>query len=124
MTRWWDGNHEERYWLEATDRSDIGADRRAPEVDDGGRENWRYSLFKETQVGDVALHYDKREEANGIVGWSLVSGPWKSAPIVWAARGTYARQKGTQPHERHGCNSARKLSEASSTPHARPHSRP
>jgi hypothetical protein len=100
MARWWDGNPEERYWLEATDRPDIGADLKAPETDDSGRENWRYSLFKETQVGDVVLHYDKR--VDGILGWSLVTGPWRSAPIVWAARGSYARRKGTQPYERPG----------------------
>jgi hypothetical protein len=102
MARWWDGDHEERYWLETTDRPDIGADLKAPETDDSGRVNWRHSLFKETHVGDVVLHYDKRAETNGIVGWSFVSGPWQSAPIVWAARGTYAREKGTQPHERPG----------------------
>ena len=28
--RWWDGQADERYWLEATDRTDIGADLRAP----------------------------------------------------------------------------------------------
>jgi hypothetical protein len=50
----------------------------------------------------VVLHYDKRAATNGIVGWSLVSGPWQSAPIVWGARGTYARDKGTQPRERPG----------------------
>jgi hypothetical protein len=102
MIRWWDGKHDERYWLEATDRPDIGADLKAPETDDSGRENWRYSLFKEARVGDVVLHYDKRAATNGIVGWSLVSGPWRSAPIVWGARGSYAREKGTQPHERPG----------------------
>src|SRR5690242_11399833 len=102
MNRWWQGDDDERYWLEATDREDIGVDLKAPEADGSGRESWRYTLFKEAQPGDVVLHYDKRAARSGIVGWSFVSGPWRSAPIVWAARGSYAREKGTQPHERPG----------------------
>jgi predicted HNH restriction endonuclease len=102
MNHWWVGTEGERYWLEATDRVDIGTDLKAPEADDSGRANWRYSLFKEAQPGDVVLHYDKRPASSGIVGWSIVSGKWQPAPIIWAARGTYARDKGTQPHERPG----------------------
>ena len=92
MNRWWSQQPGERYWLEATDREDIGADLRAPELDESGKENWRYSLFKEAKVGDVVLHYDQRPEANGIVGCSVVSGSPATKPIVWAARGTYARE--------------------------------
>src|SRR5262245_3424625 len=102
MNRWWSQHPEQRYWLEATDREDIGADLHAPELDESGKENWRYSLFKEAHVGDIVLHYDKRSGAKGIVGWSVVSGPPGAKPIVWAARGTYARDKGVKPHERPG----------------------
>jgi predicted RNA-binding protein with PUA-like domain len=102
MNRWWSHEPTERYWLEATDREDIGADLRAPETDESGQDNWRYSLFKDAQVGDVVLHYDKRPSSNGIVGWSLVSDRPFAAPIVWAARGTYARDKGINPRERPG----------------------
>jgi 5-methylcytosine-specific restriction protein A len=102
MNRWWLQGADERFWLEATDRTDLGSDLRAPATDDSGRDNWRYSLFKHARVGDVVLHYDKRPASNGVVGWSRVSGPWRSQPIVWAARGSYARDKGTQPHERPG----------------------
>jgi hypothetical protein len=100
--RWWAADTAERYWLEATDREDIGADLRAPELDGGGRPNWRYSLFKETRQGDVVLHYDKGRGAGGIVGFSRVAGPWRPAPIVWAARGTFARERGDVPEERPG----------------------
>jgi hypothetical protein len=102
MNRWWSQQPEQRYWLEATDREDIGADLHAPELDESGKEFWGYSLFKEASVGDIVLHYDKRPEANGIVGCSVVSGPPTTKPIVWAARGTYAREKGVKPHERPG----------------------
>ena len=102
MSRWWALQPEERYWLEATDREDIGADLHAPEADESGQDNWRYSLFKEAKVGDIVLHYDKRPGSSAIVGWSVVAGPPIDKPTVWAARGTYARGKGIKPHERPG----------------------
>ena len=95
--RWWQDKAGERYWLEATDREDIGADLRAPDADASGRDNWRYTLFKETTPGDVVFHYDSR--AGAIVGWSHVSGPWEPQPIVWAARGSYARERHAEPVE-------------------------
>jgi hypothetical protein len=100
--RWWIGDSAERFWLEATDRSDIGVDLRAPETDEAGKDNWRNSLFKETRPGDIVVHYDKKPGVSGIVGFSRVAGSWQPAPIVWAARGTYAREKGSTPHERLG----------------------
>jgi 5-methylcytosine-specific restriction protein A len=100
--RWWSGLETERFWLEATDRVDIGQDLRAPQADDSGADNWRYTLFKEVQSGDIVLHYDKHAGSGGIIGFSTVAGPWEASPIIWAARGSYARNKGTQPHERPG----------------------
>jgi hypothetical protein len=82
MAYWWQNQPHERFWLEATDREDIGADLRAPQLDESGKENWRYSLFKEAQLGDIVLHYDKRPNINGIVGWSQIVGPSTSALIV------------------------------------------
>lgn len=102
MNKWWAEDASERYWLEVTDRHDLGADLRAPTTDESGRENWRYSLFNLARVGDVVLHYHKTEQAQGIVGYSVVAGQSEQAEIVWAARGTYSRSKGTQPHARPG----------------------
>ena len=34
--RWWQNKPDERYWLEATDREDIGADLKAPDADASG----------------------------------------------------------------------------------------
>jgi hypothetical protein len=97
---WWHGVAAERYWLESTDREDLGADLRAPELDEVGHPNWRYTLFKKTQLGDVVLHYHKPSEA--IVGVSVVSGPWSAEDITWGARSTSARVKGVRPHTRPG----------------------
>jgi hypothetical protein len=100
MHRWWRSDPRERLWLESTDRLDLGANLHAPQTDDSGAPNWRYTLLREVQEGDVVYHWNKREEA--IVAYSTVSGVAESSPIVWAARGSYARSKGTVPHERPG----------------------
>lgn len=95
--RWWAGIDRERFWVEATDRADIGANLRAPLVDISERDNWRYSLFREATAGDVIFHYDANRSA--IVGASRVSGPTEEQPILWAARGTYATRRGAEPQE-------------------------
>lgn len=38
---WWAEIETERYWLESTDREDIGSDLRAPLLDGADMENWR-----------------------------------------------------------------------------------
>ncbi|MGO8546121.1 hypothetical protein ACC732_15655 [Rhizobium ruizarguesonis] len=91
---WWSGVASERYWLEATDRNDIGGDLRAPVNDDGGTENWRYTLFQQAKLGDIVYHYDTNRDA--IVARSIIAGHHRDEPIVWAARGTYARAKGVE----------------------------
>lgn len=89
--RWWDGDPDERYWLEETDRTDIGADLHAPLTDSAGRDNWRYTLFREAAPGDVVFHYDSRADA--IVGRSVIAGPPWPIETAWAARGSYARAR-------------------------------
>lgn len=98
--RWWELLEGERYWLETTDRDDIGTDLKAPRLDESGRENWRYSLVKELRPGDVVLHYSKSESA--IIGHSRVVAEAHEANLVWGARGTFARTKGVEPYERPG----------------------
>jgi hypothetical protein len=50
--------------------------------------------------GDIVLHYHTPSDA--IVGFSIVDGDWHDEEITWAARGTFAREKGTVPHRRPG----------------------
>jgi hypothetical protein len=101
-TEWWANDPAEKFWLEATDRKDVGADLKAPLQDASRSDNWRYSLFKRAKVGDIVLHYDKNPGAGGIVGWSFVAGAWTEAPIIWAARGTFAKARGDKPTTRAG----------------------
>jgi hypothetical protein len=89
--RWWDNNSDERYWLEATDRDDLGADLHAPAADSAGRDNWRYTLFREAAPGDIVFHYNGK--ANAIVARSVIAGPHRPIMTTWAARGSYARAR-------------------------------
>jgi hypothetical protein len=95
LNRWWAGSSRERFWLESTDRPDLGSDLRAPLTDNRGRDNWRYTIAREARVGDIVFHYDKRAKA--ITAVSRVAGPPVEAPIVWAARGTSARGRHAMP---------------------------
>ncbi len=97
---WWSEDPQERYWLEATDREDIGTDLRAPLTDSGGRPNWRYTLFREARPGDIVFHYNGR--AGAITSKSVIAGPPFEQAIVWAARGSYARERGAVPVEQPG----------------------
>lgn len=97
---WWKDDPTERYWIEFTDRDDLGDDLRAPSVDESGRDNWHYSLFKLAAPGDIVFHY--HTPADAIISASRIAGPWHPQSIKWGARGTYAKAKGVKPHERPG----------------------
>ena len=98
--RWWDSRQAERYWLEITDRPDLGVDLKAPQSGDSGNEQWSYSLVKEASDGDLVFHYWKPSSA--IVAWSIVDGDYWDEEIVWASHGTVAREAGVQPYRRPG----------------------
>src|SRR5207248_603539 len=97
ISRWWHGDVNERFWLECTDRQDIGADLRAPLANVRGNPDWRYGLFREAQPGDIVFHYDGRR--NAITSCTRITGAESKRPILWAARGSYARERGAEPEE-------------------------
>lgn len=98
--RWWNGLGRERYWLEVTDRPDIGINLKAPTVNKGDKGFWGYSFVAEVNPGDVIFHYDKNVHA--IIGRSVATGITWSDVITWGARGKYARAAGIQPYLREG----------------------
>lgn len=100
FNRWWDANPEEMYWLETTDRSDMGRDLNTPQRRDDGQEYYGYSLIREIRDGDIVFHYHK--DLKGIVAWSLATGDTWSDKVVWGAHGTVARNAGIRPYKRDG----------------------
>jgi hypothetical protein len=99
---WWEASHGDRYWLEVTGRTDLGADLKAPQRNEQGGEFWGYSLLKYVRKGDLVYHYDRSRSPQGIVAVSRATGDFWEDDIVWAARGTYARNAGIEPHRRSG----------------------
>ena len=102
--RWWtDGPGEswdslERFWIEITDREDLGANLRAPRYDRGGEENWRYTMLLDVRPGDVVYHYGKNERA--ITARSVAENWARDEMVTWAPRGSYGRQD--DPQEQSG----------------------
>ena len=98
--RWWLGRDTERYWLEVTDRIDVGTNLKAPQRNEKDGEFWSYSLVREVQPGDIVYHYDRPSQT--VIALSYATGDIWEDRLVWAARGTYARAAGIIPHQREG----------------------
>ncbi|WP_164492317.1 DUF3883 domain-containing protein [Streptomyces nigra] len=98
VNKWWRHDPNERYWLEITNREDIGTNLLAPQRDDGGKPYWSYALVREVRPGDLVLHWDKKH-GPGVVGYSRVQGEAFGSMITWQSRGTYGRQRGASGPE-------------------------
>jgi hypothetical protein len=96
INEWWAGNDSQRYWMEITDRSDLGSDLFAPTTQQGGRPYWGYELITHVQTGDIVLHWHKSMRGEpAIVGWSIATGVYEDTDISWQARGTVGRARGS-----------------------------
>jgi hypothetical protein len=100
LNRWWVEDPEEVFWMEITDRNNLGEDLNAPQRADNHREFWGYSLIQLVDDGDVVFHYHKAGKA--IVAWSRASGGVWEDTVLWGARGTTARAAGVRPYLRPG----------------------
>jgi hypothetical protein len=86
ITEWWDGHPEQRFWMEATDRKDLGEDLRAPKEGGTGKSVWHYELVAHVQPGDVVFHWHTSLLGRpALVGWSLAMGPLHEELHPWTA---------------------------------------
>lgn len=99
INEWWRDDPSECYWMEITDRDDLGANVQALQRDGSGRENWSYALVKALRPGDIVLHWHKTQrQVPGIVGYSRAAeGPFDDE-LVWQARGTYGQSRPAVEH--------------------------
>lgn len=88
---WWEDDPTEIYWMEITDRSDIGGELWAPQLKADGNHESSYDLVAYVQPGDRVFHWSKAERA--IVGWSEAVGPLTSDIRSWHARGVAGRSR-------------------------------
>ena len=81
------GRKSNRFWLEITDRADVGANLNAPLYDKNGHPNWTYDFVQEIKEGDKVFHY----KGSAIVGVSRATGQAWFDDVIWAARGSASR---------------------------------
>ncbi len=92
INTWWSGEPSERFWVEITQRSNVGEDLWAPKTDQSGRPYWGYELLTYTRPGDVVFHWHKHLLGTpALIGWSVIAGPVRDAFEEWQPRGTYGR---------------------------------
>jgi hypothetical protein len=91
INKWWTRNDRERFWMEITNRADVGANLWAPQVDVSGREHRSYSLAKHVRPGDLVLHWSK-QAGPAIVAYSHVTGTLETSQ-TWQSREPYGRQR-------------------------------
>src|SRR5207248_1186259 len=91
VNAWWEGAARQRFWLEITDRPDIGVDLHCPQRDAAGNRNTGYSLIWWVDIGDIVFHYSLNTRA--IVGWSRAAGGVNEAPTVWLSHRGETRRR-------------------------------
>jgi hypothetical protein len=87
------------YWVETTDRPDIGVDLNAPQSGSDGRPHAAYALITQVMNGDVVFHYATRGRA--MVGWSRAIGTAYPDLVTWGTHAGTSDER-RKPYERPG----------------------
>jgi len=72
---WWGDRPEERYWMIAPSRGQVGEALVAPKADDVRRFEWSHELVAYTEPGDTLFVWDRTLAHPGFGGWGRVLGP-------------------------------------------------
>lgn len=100
-SRWWDSGPQEAFWLEITDRDDLGVDLNAPAERESGGDYWSYTFVREVREGDVVLHYRTRPRG-AITHWSRAVGEPYADEVLWGAHGQASGRGPVDPYWRPG----------------------
>jgi hypothetical protein len=67
---WWEEDGRERFWLEITNRDDLGADLKAPQQNERGEPYWSYELIRRGRARGIrrAWRVEKRRCARRACG--------------------------------------------------------
>jgi hypothetical protein len=89
VNTWWDGDAEQRYWMEVATTGAMGELLIAPKFPGA---TWSYELVGEVRPGDRVLHWKSGSAGRGLVGWSVATGDPEVVPeYTWQPRGTAGR---------------------------------
>lgn len=99
ISRWWDGQPGERFWVEITDRGDLGVDLVAPQLNEQGERYWSYDMVREVSEGDVVLHYRTRPD-RAFTHWSRAVGQPYEDELRWGAHGFASGRGPVEPYNR------------------------
>lgn len=91
VNAWWSDDQRERFWLEITDRPDIGVDLHIPQRDSAGNRSPGFSLIWWVCADDIVFHYSLKEQV--IVGWSRAVGQVAEAPTIWLSHRGNTRRR-------------------------------
>jgi hypothetical protein len=91
INHWWAGDARQRFWLETTDRTDIGVDLHCPQRDSRGRHTPGFSLIWCVEPDDMVFHYDLNQHA--ITAWSRAAGHVTEAPTIWLSHRAATRRR-------------------------------
>jgi hypothetical protein len=91
VNNWWADDPRQRFWLEITDRPDIGIDLHCPQRDATGNRTPGYSLIWCVRIDDIVFHYEK--DVHAITGWSRAAGQVTEAPTVWLSHRGATRRR-------------------------------
>ncbi|GEM_PF-5073120 len=84
LNAWWMSEPGQRYWMEISDRPDVGGPLRSPKLP---RLTWGYDLVSQVQPGDRVLHWSTRGAKPALVGWSeVVDHPVVTPEYTWTPR--------------------------------------
>ena len=85
---WWESDLRERFWLEVTDRTDLGHNLWSPKTSGNGRTTSGYESMRYVRPGDVIFHYWQQAGTKpAIVGASVATAIAYKSTILWLARG-------------------------------------
>ena len=98
INAWWVPSPQQRYWMEATGRRDLGEALRAPKGGTANQSVWNYDLVGYTSPGDVVFHWHTDLVGRpAIVGWSVVVGPLGVGMFPWTPKQGFAKSELAEP---------------------------
>lgn len=100
MNEWWSSQPSQRYWVEITDRADLGKNIIAPQRAQAGKSTSGYELLNYVREGDTVFHWwrkPSKSEDRGFYGYSEVVGAMQEGTIPWKSRGRYAENEKVGP---------------------------